>query len=170
MLFISHDLGIVRYLADRVMVMYLGHVVEIGTTDQVFEPPYHPYTEALLSAVPIADTSVEKAAHRARGRHPLGAEPAARLPVPDPLPAQAPGARRLCETVVPPMVELGPGHQVKCHLPREVFDAMQPVIRMRRATPDSPPPAGRVPGGTAAGLAGDLAIRFTDFYRRRDVA
>ena len=61
MLFISHDLGIVRYLADRVMVMYLGHVVEIGTTDQVFEPPYHPYTEALLSAVPIADTTVEKA-------------------------------------------------------------------------------------------------------------
>ena len=60
MLFISHDLGIVRYLADRVMVMYLGHVVEIGTTDQVFEPPYHPYTEALLSAVPIADTRVEK--------------------------------------------------------------------------------------------------------------
>ncbi|MYI67743.1 MAG: dipeptide ABC transporter ATP-binding protein, partial [Boseongicola sp. SB0673_bin_14] len=60
LLFISHDLSIVRYLADRVMVMYLGHVVEIGETDQVFSPPYHPYTEALLSAVPIADTSVEK--------------------------------------------------------------------------------------------------------------
>ena len=60
LLFISHDLSIVRYLSDRVMVMYLGHVVEIGTTDQVFSPPYHPYTEALLSAVPIADTSVIK--------------------------------------------------------------------------------------------------------------
>ena len=60
LLFISHDLSIVRYLSDRVMVMYLGHVVELGTTDQVFSPPYHPYTEALLSAVPIADTSVEK--------------------------------------------------------------------------------------------------------------
>ncbi len=60
LLFISHDLSIVRYLSDRVMVMYLGHVVELGTTDQVFAPPYHPYTEALLSAVPIADTSVEK--------------------------------------------------------------------------------------------------------------
>ncbi len=60
LLFISHDLSIVRYLADRVMVMYLGHVVELGTTDQVFAPPYHPYTEALLSAVPIADTKVTK--------------------------------------------------------------------------------------------------------------
>ena len=49
-----------RYLSDRVMVMYLGHVVELGITDQVFSPPYHPYTEALLSAVPIADTSVKK--------------------------------------------------------------------------------------------------------------
>jgi peptide/nickel transport system ATP-binding protein len=58
LLFISHDLSIVRYLSDRVMVMYLGHVVEMGTTDQVFQPPYHPYTEALLSAVPIADTKV----------------------------------------------------------------------------------------------------------------
>ena len=65
MLFISHDLGVVRYLADRVMVMYLGHVVEIGTTDQVFQPPYHPYTEALLSAVPVADTLGRQGAHRA---------------------------------------------------------------------------------------------------------
>jgi peptide/nickel transport system ATP-binding protein len=60
LLFISHDLSIVRYLSDRVMVMYRGHVVELGTTDQEFSPPYHPYTEALLSAVPIADTRVTK--------------------------------------------------------------------------------------------------------------
>ena len=78
MLFISHDLGIVRYLADRVMVMYLGHVVEIGTTDQVFEPPYHPYTEALLSAVPIADTSVEKKHIVLAGDIPSAMRPAAR--------------------------------------------------------------------------------------------
>ena len=60
LLFISHDLSIVRYLADRVIVMYLGHIVEAGTTEQVFSPPYHPYTEALLSAVPIADTRIER--------------------------------------------------------------------------------------------------------------
>ena len=55
LLFISHDLSVVRYLADRVVVMYLGHIVEQGTTDQIFSPPYHPYTEALLSAMPIPD-------------------------------------------------------------------------------------------------------------------
>ena len=60
MLFISHDLSVVRYIADRVIVMYLGHIVEQGTTDDIFSPPYHPYTEALLSAIPIADTSVKK--------------------------------------------------------------------------------------------------------------
>src|ERR1044071_6411081 len=60
LLFISHDLSVVRYLADRVVVMYLGQIMEQGTTDEIFSPPYHPYTEALLSAVPIADAKVQK--------------------------------------------------------------------------------------------------------------
>ena len=130
MLFISHDLGIVRYLADRVMVMYLGHVVEIGTTDQVFEPPYHPYTEALLSAVPIADTSVEKSHIVLQGDIPSAVNPPPGCPFQTRCPRkhQVPGDR--CETEVPPMVALAPGHEVKCHLPAEVFAAMQPVIRL----------------------------------------
>jgi peptide/nickel transport system ATP-binding protein len=57
LLFISHDLSVVRYLADRVVVMYLGQIMEQGNTEDIFSPPYHPYTEALLSAVPIADTA-----------------------------------------------------------------------------------------------------------------
>ena len=60
MVFISHDLSVVRYLADRVIVMYLGHIVEMGATEQIFSPPFHPYTEALLSAIPIADPRVKK--------------------------------------------------------------------------------------------------------------
>src|SRR5262249_58142859 len=52
LLFISHDLGVVRYLADQVVVMYLGQVMERGNVDEVFAPPYHPYTEALLAAIP----------------------------------------------------------------------------------------------------------------------
>ena len=60
MVFISHDLSVVRYLADRVVVMYLGHIVEMGATEQIFSPPFHPYTEALLSAIPIADPTVKK--------------------------------------------------------------------------------------------------------------
>jgi peptide/nickel transport system ATP-binding protein len=130
MLFISHDLGIVRYLADRVMVMYLGHVVEIGTTDQVFEPPYHPYTEALLSAVPIADTRVEKARIVLQGDIPSAVDPPPGCPFQTRCPRkhQVPGDR--CETELPPFVELASGHMVLCHLSREVFDAMQPVIRV----------------------------------------
>jgi peptide/nickel transport system ATP-binding protein len=130
MLFISHDLGIVRYLADRVMVMYLGHVVEIGTTDQVFEPPYHPYTEALLSAVPIADTGVVKEVILLEGDVPSALAPPPGCPFQTRCPRRPqmpdPG---LCEREVPPMVELAPGHRVKCHLPRPVLDSMQPVIR-----------------------------------------
>ena len=59
-LFISHDIGVVRYLADRIAVMYVGRIVELGTTDQIFEGPNHPYTEALLSAVPNVDGVAEE--------------------------------------------------------------------------------------------------------------
>jgi peptide/nickel transport system ATP-binding protein len=114
------------------MVMYLGHVVEIGSTEQVFAPPYHPYTEALLSAVPIADTHQE-AAHRAGGRHPLGDEPAARLPVPDAVPLEKGRAGNLCDTEIPPMVTLDAGHQVKCHLSRDILNQMKPVIEVDAA-------------------------------------
>ncbi|TIM61155.1 MAG: ABC transporter ATP-binding protein, partial [Mesorhizobium sp.] len=75
MLFISHDLSVVRYIADRVVVMYLGYIVEQGTTDQIFSPPYHPYTEALLSAIPIADTSVPDDAPQGVGPGFAGAPP-----------------------------------------------------------------------------------------------
>ena len=83
MLFISHDLSIVRYLSDRVVVMYLGHIVEAGTTDQVFAPPYHPYTEALLSAVPIADTSIERKRIVLEGDIPSAVKPASGLSFPN---------------------------------------------------------------------------------------
>ncbi len=111
--------------------MYLGHIVEIGTTDQVFAPPYHPYTEALLSAVPIADTRVEEEAHRAGGRHALGDEPAAGLPVPDPLPLEGPAcpatsARPRCRRCR----DLGDGHRSLCWLSDEELAQMEPVIQI----------------------------------------
>ena len=133
MLFISHDLGVVRYLADRVMVMYLGHVVELGDTDQVFQPPYHPYTEALLSAVPIADTSVERKRIVLTGDIPSAVNPPPGCPFQTRCPRKAQAGNRLCETEVPPFRELAPGHFVKCHLSDEVFAAMEPVIRLAEA-------------------------------------
>ena len=81
LLFISHDLSVVRYLADRVVVMYLGQIVEQGTTDEIFSPPYHPYTEALLSAVPDRRHQRARSARscwRARFPRPRTRRPAAR--------------------------------------------------------------------------------------------
>ena len=89
LLFISHDLSAVRYLADRVVVMYLGQIMERGSTEEVFAPPYHPYTEALLSAVPIADPEVERRRIVLEGSLPSPLNPAQGVPVLDALPAQA---------------------------------------------------------------------------------
>lgn len=141
LLFISHDLSIVRYLSDRVLVMYLGHVVEIGTTEQVFAPPYHPYTEALLSAVPIADPQVEKTHIVLEGEIPSAMNPPPGCPFQTRCPRKAQVPSRdgieppgtLCETVVPPLRRLAPGHQVKCHLPDDVLTRMEPVIRLGSA-------------------------------------
>jgi peptide/nickel transport system ATP-binding protein len=130
LLFISHDLSIVRYLSDRVMVMYLGHVVEMGTTDQVFQPPYHPYTEALLSAVPIADTSIEKQHIVLEGDIPSAMSPPPGCPFQTRCrwKDQVPGG--LCDKEVPPVRHLAEGHQVKCHLSDEILSRMEPVIKI----------------------------------------
>ena len=128
MLFISHDLSIVRYLSDRVMVMYLGHVVEIGSTEEVFAPPYHPYTEALLSAVPIADTKVQKKHIVLEGDIPSAMNPPPGCPFQTRCQRKDKVAGGLCEKEVPPMRTLADGHQIKCHLPQEEFDAMEPII------------------------------------------
>ncbi|MEH6644916.1 ABC transporter ATP-binding protein [Sulfitobacter sp.] len=130
LLFISHDLSIVRYLSDRVMVMYLGHVVELGTTDQVFSPPYHPYTEALLSAVPIADTKVKKKHIVLEGDIPSAMNPPPGCPFQTRCGWKSKVSGNLCDTEVPPMRMLAGEHQIKCHLSQEEFDGMEPVIEM----------------------------------------
>lgn len=130
LLFISHDLSIVRYLSDRVMVMYLGHVVELGTTDQVFAPPYHPYTEALLSAVPIADTSVEKKHIVLEGDIPSAMNPPPGCPFQTRCNWKSKVAGGLCEKDVPPMKTMSDGLQIKCHLSDADLAEMEPVIKI----------------------------------------
>jgi peptide/nickel transport system ATP-binding protein len=125
LLFISHDLSLVRYLADRVVVMYLGTIAEQGTTDEVFAPPYHPYTEALLSAIPIADTSVEKKHIVLEGDIPSAVNP------PPGCPFQTRCPRKLgpiCEQQEPPIRVFGPGHRIACHIAPEELERMDPVI------------------------------------------
>ncbi|MGH6948987.1 MAG: dipeptide ABC transporter ATP-binding protein [Kiloniellales bacterium] len=129
LVFISHDLSLVRYLADRVVVMYLGSIMEQGTTDEVFSPPYHPYTEALLSAVPIADTSVKKKRIILEGNLPSVINP------PKGCPFNTRCHRKLgkiCETETPPEVEVSPGHVIACHIPLDELKAVEPVITITR--------------------------------------
>ncbi|MEM7257518.1 MAG: ABC transporter ATP-binding protein [Pseudomonadota bacterium] len=128
MLFISHDLSVVRYIADRVVVMYLGHIVEQGSTDDIFAPPYHPYTEALLSAIPIADTSVEKKQIVLDGDIPSALNPPSGCPFQTRCGHKSEVDGNLCETQMPPVRELKNGHALKCHLSDAQFDQMEAVI------------------------------------------
>jgi peptide/nickel transport system ATP-binding protein len=125
LLFISHDLSLVRYLADRVVVMYLGTIAEQGTTDEVFSPPYHPYTEALLSAIPIADTSVHKEEIVLEGDIPSAVNPPPGCPFQTRCPRKI---GKICEEQEPPIREFGPGHKIACHIAPEELERMAPVI------------------------------------------
>jgi peptide/nickel transport system ATP-binding protein len=129
MLFISHDLSIVRYLADRVVVMYLGHVMEQGTTDEIFSPPYHPYTEALLSAVPIADTSVVKKHIVLEGDIPSAMNPPPGCPFQTRCPRKHQVEGDICEREVPAMKVLDSGHSIKCHLSDDVYSGMDEIFK-----------------------------------------
>jgi peptide/nickel transport system ATP-binding protein len=130
MVFISHDLSVVRYLADRVVVMYLGHVVEMGATEQIFSPPFHPYTEALLSAIPVADPLVGKRRVVLEGEIPSAMSPPPGCPFQTRCPHKREVNDRLCEREVPPMRTVAPGHTILCHLPAEALKAMAPVFFM----------------------------------------
>src|SRR5690348_9655190 len=113
-LFISHDLSVVRWLAHRVGVLFAGSLCEIGPVEQVFRPPYHPYTESLLMAVP-----------RPARRRELLAAPTGDAALPAAAPLEGcPYALRcprriegLCERIAPPVQALAPGHEIRCHIP-----------------------------------------------------
>jgi peptide/nickel transport system ATP-binding protein len=119
--FISHDLNVVRYLSDRIAVLYLGRLMEIGTAETVFSGPHHPYTEALLSAVPSVDG--EPATRiRLEGEIPSAAAPPSGCVFHTRCPRFIPG---VCEVTEPALVEVEPGHQMRCHIPVEELRVLQ---------------------------------------------
>jgi peptide/nickel transport system ATP-binding protein len=122
LLFISHDLSVVRYLADHVAVMYLGSVLEYGRVEHVFAPPYHPYTEALLAAVPVVDPERPSARVRLDGTIPRARE----MPRGCPLATRCPrkvGA--VCDDTPPPVQHLPGEHRIVCHIPASELAALQ---------------------------------------------
>jgi peptide/nickel transport system ATP-binding protein len=119
--FITHDMGVVRYLADRIAVMYLGRIQEVGPTDDVFKGPHHPYTEALLSAVPSVDGEPNKRI-RLDGEIPSPANPPSGCVFHPRCPRAIPG---VCEVTEPPLLEVAPGHAMRCHIPLETLRTLQ---------------------------------------------
>jgi peptide/nickel transport system ATP-binding protein len=122
-LFISHDLGVVRYLADRIVVLYLGRVMEVGPAGDVFAGPHHPYTEALLSAVPTLD-DLDRLRIRLEGEIPSAADPPTGCPFHTRCPRKI-GA--ICETTEPELREEQAGHGIRCHIPLEELRRLQTV-------------------------------------------
>jgi len=129
LVFISHDLAVVRYLADTVAVMYLGTVAELGPVERVFAPPYHPYTEALLSAVPVPDPDHAGARILLEGR----------VPRADEIPRGCPFATRcprrigaVCDETAPPVQRFG-DHRIACHIPGDELRRLQTALVEPRA-------------------------------------
>ena len=119
--FITHDMGVVRYLADRIAVMYLGRIQEVGPTDDVFNGPNHPYTEALLSAIPSVDGEVVSRI-RLEGEIPSPANPPTGCVFHPRCPRVIAG---VCEVTEPPLAEVAPGHFMRCHIPIEELVELQ---------------------------------------------
>jgi peptide/nickel transport system ATP-binding protein len=125
-LFISHDIGVIAHVADRVVVMYRGSVVEEGGVQQVLRPPYHPYTELLLSSVPTIGrhrgaVSAERSTQRPdTATEGVGCKFAARC---------GRKAGSICDTVAPPWQDVEPGHRIRCHIPA---DALRDVVPWQR--------------------------------------
>jgi oligopeptide transport system ATP-binding protein len=131
--FVAHDLGVVRHVSDRIAVMYLGKIVELGPAEEVYSNPIHPYTVALLSAVPIPDPRENAARQQIvlEGDVPSPANPPAACR----FHTRCPRATEICSEVDPPLVDYGGGHWAACHHPvgREAAAKVTPAVTAETA-------------------------------------
>jgi peptide/nickel transport system ATP-binding protein len=131
MMFIAHDLSVVRFFSDYVAVMYLGHIVEIGPAENIYAPPYMPYTEALLSAVPIPDPTATQRHIRLEGTVPSALHPPSGCVFHTRCPRRAemlPDGGKICEVEEPPWQYNTPDHRIYCHIPLEKLRELDPVV------------------------------------------
>jgi peptide/nickel transport system ATP-binding protein len=148
MIFIAHDLSVVRFFSDEIAVMYLGQVVEKGPAEAIYAPPYHPYTESLLAAVPIPDPSVEQQHIRLEGSVPSPLHPPSgcRFHTRCPRRGLLPDGGKICETTEPPWQQAGDNHRIFCHIPLEALRDLDPVVQELNAGERGDPRNGRFEG------------------------
>ncbi|MEZ5980296.1 MAG: ABC transporter ATP-binding protein [Planctomycetota bacterium] len=138
-LFIAHDLSVVKYISDRIAVMYLGRIVEMATATELFENPSHPYTQALLSAVPRPDPTKKKERIILQGDVPSPIKP----PSGCHFHTRCPVAKPVCKEIYPGVTRLSPPHTASCHWLEEWRTRRGPSTRLRRR----PHEVSREPGG-----------------------
>jgi peptide/nickel transport system ATP-binding protein/oligopeptide transport system ATP-binding protein len=117
-LFISHDLGVIEHVCDRVAVMYLGRIVEIASAEDLYDRPRHPYTEALMNAVPVPDPNRHRQKQVLSGEIPSPIDP----PTGCHFHPRCPYAKDICQKEYPVLSEQLPGHKAACHFSAEVGD------------------------------------------------
>ena len=123
--FISHDLGVVRYISDRIAVLYLGRIMELGSAETVFAGPHHPYTEALVSSVPDIE-GAQRVRIRLGGEVPSPVNPPTGCVLHPRCPRMAgSGVEHLCTSVEPSLTEVEPGHFMRCHIPLTKLEKLQ---------------------------------------------
>ena len=135
MIFIAHDLSVVRFISDYVAVMYLGRFMEVGPAEAIYAPPHHPYSEVLLSAVPLPEPDAQQAHIRLQGSVPSALDPPSGCPFHTRCPRRAlvPDGGAVCAHETPPWRVVNAGtegeHRIFCHLPLETLASFAPVIR-----------------------------------------
>ena len=127
---ISHDLSVVRYISDVVAVMYMGKLMEIGLANNIYSPPYHPYTESLLSSVPSTELNVKKRKIRLTGNVPSALNPPSGCPFHTRCPRRFDmlDDSKICEEKVPTWQVVSDGHKILCHIPSDTLESVGHII------------------------------------------